>query len=310
MRALVGAILLVSSISIIGLAASASAEQECHTETETKTLPDGTIQTTVKEVCTIVTEGGNDGENGDGCFSSPGHEIPCSLDSGYVWFGSHFCYASAASSLYPVGDPHWQGHIDGSLWMCNGVGPTMAPASADIFWVPAGETPALIDPTVLAQRALDRMQLATPSIHMAPESPAMTYVGLDTWLWMDRSQFGRLQMTVRAGGTSVTVSAEPVRAWWDMGDGDGTSCPSAGRPWVAGMTSVERTDCSYAYQRVSDFEPNRVFPVAVNLVYQVDWTCSGACLTASGSLGEVDGPTANGSIRVGERQSVVIGGNQ
>jgi len=186
----------------------------------------------------------------------------------------------------------------------------MAPASPDIFWVAAGAAPALVDPTVLAQRALDRMPLATPNIHMAPTPPEMTFVGLDTWLWMDENQFDTLTMTVNGGGASVTVTAAVARAWWDMSDGDGASCPSAGRPWVKGMTSAERTDCSYAYSRVSDFEPDKVFPVAVNLVYQVDWTCTGPCLTASGSLGEVDGPIANGSMRVGERQSVVIGGNQ
>jgi hypothetical protein len=149
------------------------------------------------------------------------------------------------------------------------------------------------------------MKLATPKIHLAPQPPLMTYVGLETWLWVDAAQWSDLKLTVSAGPTSVTVTAKPVKAEWDLTAGNET-CTSPGRPWVKGMSSSEKTDCSYTFQRVSDFEPDGEFPVSSTLTYQVDWTCSGTCLIGSGTLGEVDGLPGTSAIRVGERQSVVV----
>ena len=301
MRVLVWA-LLVSSLSVVGLAPPAAAERECHTETVTKTLPDGTIQTIVKVVCTNPgddPDGGGDG----GCFSSPGHQIPCTRN-GAVWIDSHFCYALNVSDVYPAGHPYWKGHTDGSLWACWGIGPNMDPSVGPVFWLAEGGTP-VIDPAVLAQRALDQMPLATPNIHMAPQPPLMTYVGLETWLWMDPGQWDPLTMTVSAGATSVTVVAEPVSAEWDLTAGS-TTCTSAGRPWVQGMSSSEQTDCSYTFDQVSDGQADGEFAVSSTLTYQVDWTCSGVCLTGNGTLGEVDGLPGAAAIRVGERQSVVV----
>lgn len=76
---------------------------------------------------------------------------------------------------------------------------------------------------------------------------------------------------------------------------------------AAGMSSEEQTDCSYAFQHVSDFEPDGVFKVTAVISYSVNWTCAGTCLSAAGTLGEVPGFTSDATtIQVGERQSVVI----
>jgi hypothetical protein len=150
------------------------------------------------------------------------------------------------------------------------------------------------------------MPLAKPTVNMAPEPPLMTYVGLPTWLWMDEGQWGNVTGSATAGSTTVTVVAEPVRVTWNLGDGVET-CASAGREWRRGMSSAEQTDCAYAFQRVSDFEPGGVFEVRAIISYAVNWTCAGSCLAAAGTLGEVSGATSDVvAIRVGERQSVVI----
>ena len=72
------------------------------------------------------------------------------------------------------------------------------------------------------------------------------------------------------------------------------------------MSSSEKTDCSYTFAKVSDSESGGAFPVTATITYQVDWTCAGTCTTKNGSLGEVDGPSSQSAIRVGERQSVVV----
>ena len=236
-----------------------------------------------------------------------GETIPCSRGAS-SWFAEQGCYASQ-STVPPKHDPAWGGHTDGSVWTCYGVGPDGFGQGSN-FWVSPGEAaaaaaPVLVDPTVLAQRALDQLQLARPSIHMAPQPPLQTIVGLETWLWMNPDQWAPLDLTVTAGPTSVTVTAQPVRAVWALTEGS-TTCTSAGRAWVVGMGDEEQTDCSYTFTHVSDGEPDDAFAVNSTLIYQVDWTCAGGCLEDGGTLGEVAGLPGAAAIRVSERQSVVV----
>ena len=128
---------------------------------------------------------------------------------------------------------------------------------------------------------------------------------MPTWLWIEARQWTDLSLTVTAGATSVTVFAHPVRLTWDLTEGS-TSCKSAGRPWMPGMSAQESTDCSFTFDAVSAAQPDGQFPVTATLTYQVDWTCTGACLAGAGSLGEIDGLAGRGAVRVGERQSVVV----
>jgi hypothetical protein len=304
MRHVIVALTLIISALCIGFGTPAHAGEVCHTETETYTDANGNIVTVVKEVCVDTGETGNAGNGDSGC-SYDGKQIPCTK-FGATWFASQSCYASNVSETYPADQyaEYWQGHTGGSLWMCNGYGPDMIDVgSPNFFWLPTGAAP--VDPAVLAQQALDRMPLAAPQIHMAPQPPLMTYVGLETWLWMNGGQWANLAGGASAGGTSVSVVARPVKVTWDLTVGS-TTCTSAGRPWVHGMSSSAQTDCSYTFQKVSDFQPGDEFPVTATIKYLVDWTCAGACSTGSGSLGQVDGPTSSSAIRVGERQSVVV----
>lgn len=267
-------------------------------------------------ICVPVTDPGGPGDPGGGdpgdggprvCHGPQGDVIPCTTSAGgydYVWMGApRYCYAWRVTPPPPAGNPAWEGHdpSEGSVYTCDVTACFLVGCAG--FFVPGNATPP--NPADLARSALDRMRLASPNIHMAPQPPLMTYVGLETWLWMDPGQWDPLSLTVTAGATSVTVVAEPVAAGWDLTAGS-TTCSSAGRPWVKGMSASEQTDCSYTFDQVSDRQPEGKFPVTSTLTYQVDWTCSGVCLTASGTLGRVDGLPGDAAIRVGERQSVVI----
>ena len=226
------------------------------------------------------------------------------------WFGSQGCYAFQGY-VPPKHDPVWGGHTDGSVWTCAGAGPD-GNGTGYNFWAAPGAAaaaPVLVDPAVLAQRALDQLQLVQPSIHMAPAPPLQTYVGLETWLWMDPARWQPLDLTVTAGPTAVTVTARPARAVWDLTAGS-TTCTSPGRAWVIGMGDDEQTDCSYTFTQISDGQPDDAFAVSSTLVYQVDWTCAGGCLADNGTLGEVPGLPGAAAIRVGERQSVVVRGGE
>lgn len=290
--ALVGAFVLVPSV--------ASAARVC---TEESRVVNGVVVTTV--VCHETDdEPASDSPAGGGgrACTFEGRKIPCT-ENGLTWFSNVPCYARNVSDDYDRDHPSWEGNENGSIWQCSH--DPAGRALTVVFWVDDSEAPPPPDPRELAEEAFGRMQLATPSIHVAPAPPLKTYVGLDTWLWMDRSQWATLTNSVTVRDTEVDVTARVVSARWDMGAGS-VGCPSAGRPWVKGLPDSAKTDCSYTYKRVSDFEPDKKFRVSVHLQYQVDWVCSGECLVDSGTLGLNDGPSAGSAVRVGERQSVVI----
>lgn len=294
------------TLGTLSIPSQGSAAVECHSVEVTKPGPGGTIITVIEQVCEDTGTGGSEapGSGGGGC-SFDGRRIPCTKD-GLTWIPSHACYAMDVSDWFEHGAPEWQGHTEGSLWNCMGSGPEQFPSISEVFWLPGGGEPPPPDPRELAEQAFGEMGLATPDVHTAPAPPLKTYVGLDTWLWMDQGQWRTLTNSVTVRDTTVNVAARVVSARWDMGSGS-VGCPSAGRPWVKGMSDSVKTDCSFKYTKVSDFEPGKKFKISVHLEYQVDWTCSGECLVDDGTLGIINGPSAGSAIRVGERQSVVIG---
>lgn len=229
--------------------------------------------------------------------------IPCTID-GAVWSSGNACYAYQVDR--DPDDPAWKGHKDGTLWQClrdylGGLTP-----DSPIWWVGPGKEPAppVADPAVLAQEALELLRLETAGVNTAPTPPDMTYVNLETWLWIAKAQWQPLSKSVSAGATTVTVTAGPDHVLWDTGDGSSMTCESPGVAWEDWMTSSATTDCQYVYTTLPP--PDSAFPVSATIVYSVDWTCTGVCIRDTGTLGEVDGVTGTQNLRVGERQSVVV----
>lgn len=263
-----------------------------------------------------VPRGGGSSSGGSGggqqSCQQGGQTVACQNHLG-SWSNGNQCYMSAAQGI-PAGAPAPAGKGPGAYYNCSTQGEESSQGGAatttSVMYVEDGDAPPpqLVDPRVLAQTALERLPLATPNIQTAPSPPDMSYVTLETWLWMDQAQFAAVSESATAGPTTVTATARPVQARWTTGDGGSTTCASAGKPWVKGMTDAARTDCSYVWSTPSNRESGGTFELTATLMYEVTWTCSGACLITNGSLGQVPGPTATGAIRVGERQSVVVRG--
>jgi hypothetical protein len=72
------------------------------------------------------------------------------------------------------------------------------------------------------------------------------------------------------------------------------------------MTDAAQTSCSYSYTETSDSQPGGHFAIAATIRYRVTWTCTGVCPTAAGSLGLVDAPSGASTMRVLQRQTVVV----
>jgi hypothetical protein len=275
-----------------------------------------TVQTNWGVVCVVVADPGHPGNSGtpgepaggghrpDGCYKATREEVPCSTDLG-TWWPGHQCYAEPSDA--PAGSPAWQGHTDGSLWACSSCvqAANANSCQVNIVWLPSGQEPGPPDPGQLAAVAAGELPLAAAQVHTAPQAPDHTYIGIENWLWVPQAQWTTLSRTVTAGGTSVTVSATPSQVRWDMGPATKT-CYAPGTVWRVGMTDAAQTNCGYTYSATSDSEPHGRFSVSATIRYQVDWTCTGACSTNSGTLGLVDAPTGVGTLQVLQRQTVVV----
>lgn len=268
-------------------------------------------------ICLVATDPGQPGNRGHGgstgggghgsagCFTSAGAKVPCRTQYGW-WWSAYQCYAAPFHA--PPGSPQWRGHTDGSLWQCTrcrSSGGAGVVCKVQIIWTPPGQEPGPPSPAQLAASALGMLPLARARVQTAPAPPAATYVGVRNWLWIPVSQWATLSKSVSAGGTTVAVRAVPTQLVWTMGPSLVT-CYGPGRRWVHGMTDAARTTCGYAYRVTSDREPDGRFPITARIRYQVRWVCTGACSASGGDLGLVDAPAGASTMRVLQRQTVVV----
>lgn len=280
--------------ALLALAATFATPVFASSECPPSTQP---VDSGAGRICIPVTDPGS----GPGAPSDPGG------GGGSETVGEMKCGYELAAPQPPSTDPIWDGHSpeDGRIFLkiCPGyIG------SLPLVFIPNGEDPEPIDPSVLARSVLDTLDLATAQVQLAPRPPKRTYVGLDTWMWIPSTQWTSIAKSVTAGSTTVSVTARPVRVDWDMGTGR-TVCDGPGHAWREGvMGSGAESPCVYRYTRVSDFEPTGRFPVTAQITYTVTWMCTGNCTVSDGSLGEVQGLAGRSAVEVGERQSVVVNG--
>lgn len=179
--------------------------------------------------------------------------------------------------------------------------------------------PQVVDARAQAESAYERLPLATADVRIAPSPPLPTYPNLETWIWVPRSQWEPLTLSVTAGSTTVHVEARPVRIDIDAGERDEMkyssasidstfSCSGPGRPWDESLGDDAETSCGYTYRTTSSNNPSGSdhYELTAAIVYEASWTCVGQCSEDGGSLGETSGPTGTQPVVVQERQSVVV----
>jgi hypothetical protein len=226
----------------------------------------------------------------------------------------------SGSTLTPSGSGGGDSCDDGALTLeIAGLpgGCATAPALGD----PAdpGVVPVVVDAEDEAEKAFEQMALETANVHVAPGPPLPTYPNLETWIWVPRSQWQTLEMSVTAGATTVHVEARPVRIDIDSGERDQMkysataidstiSCSGPGRVWRESLGDDAETSCDYTYLTTSADDPagGDTYELTASIVYEGSWTCVGQCTSDGGSLGEAAGPTSSQSVEVQERQSVVV----
>lgn len=156
----------------------------------------------------------------------------------------------------------------------------------------------LVDPEALALQALESVTVPDPVIGTSPQAGSLV-VHVPTWLWVEGDWWRGYEATARAGRVSSTVTADPVRAEWSMGDGSTVTCTGPGVEWAPGMPE-DATDCSHTYASSSDAEPNGVFHLAVTVELEVGWSSN----SGAGGTFTAIGRTTEQGVRVGEIQAI------
>jgi len=170
---------------------------------------------------------------------------------------------------------------------------------------PPGAGAGLPPPGVLAQLALRYLRLPDPVIRSSPAPGALQLTGLPTWLWIASALWQPESRTARVPGESVTATAAPVSASWQMGDGQTVTCQGPGTPYtVTDNPAAASPACGYTYDRSSAGQPHAAYRVTVTITWDITWTGTGG---AGGALPPLY-TTAAAAMRVAESQAVNTAG--
>jgi hypothetical protein len=170
---------------------------------------------------------------------------------------------------------------------------------------PGGGAPVPPPPAVLAQLAVRYLRLPDPVIRSSPAPGALQLTRLPTWLWVALAAWRPESKTARVPGESVTATATPVSASWQMGDGKTVTCHGPGTPYTAGDNPASSSPtCGYTYTRSSAGQPHAAYHVTVTITWDITWTGTGG---AGGALSPLF-TAAAAAMRVAESQAVNTAG--
>lgn len=167
-----------------------------------------------------------------------------------------------------------------------------------------------VDPGVLAQQAVEALDIAAPELRMSVEGTG--YVGVPVWLWIEGGEAatGPVSATASAGGARVTATARLSAVEWSMGPpGELVRCAGAGTPWTG--QDGESPDCGYVYTRRS--LPERtggrgVWTVTATAIWSVTWSGVSAGAPVEGT--DTVALTGEVALPIGELQVLAGGGDR
>ncbi|MCT9010291.1 ATP/GTP-binding protein [Streptomyces rhizosphaerihabitans] len=163
---------------------------------------------------------------------------------------------------------------------------------------PGASVPA-IDPAVLAQHAVDKMQLLGPDV-ASPRAAGKYTVGVPMWMWVNQgaTTFGPNMASASAGGITVTAAAKVSKIVWQMGDGSSVTCSGPGTPYAASEGMSQSPTCGHVYSKTSAGARSGKYALTATSTWTIDWQGGGA----AGQLTEVR--QTNVQVAIGEVQVV------
>ena len=241
---------------------------------------------------------------GTGRYAGTGRESGWTSEP-VVWCSYVAAASSSVAGLFtPTGTGVWY------RVTCHGDGLTLSDDSALVWLAGSAEhqtfgSRTVSLPTALAERAESSMTLPSPEIRTNPDS--QTFVNLETWFWIDPSQWHPYTATAVSGGVRVTAVARPVQVVFATGDGATITCSGGGTPYgarAAGASSV----CIHTYSSSSAGQPSpngspndSAFVVKATVTWSVSWTLAGSNRT--GTLPGIVTSSVTG-LRVAQIESV------
>lgn len=134
-----------------------------------------------------------------------------------------------------------------------------------------------------------------PLVQTAPPRGKRELVGIPTWFWLDKSQWGDRTSSASAGNLSVSITASAYELVIDPGDGSDVLICKA--PWTPYMGQPKATsNCTHAYTHSGSYT------VTVSVKWGADWAGSGG---AGGTLPTIS-RSATFPIRVVQARSELI----
>jgi hypothetical protein len=144
---------------------------------------------------------------------------------------------------------------------------------------PGGRAAGPPAPGVLAELAVRLLRLPGPVIRSSPATAVMQLAELPTWLWMAPGVWGPRSATASVPSQSVTATAAPVAAAWQMGDGHTVTCQGPGTPYTGSSPASASPDCGHTYTRSSAGQPGAAFRVRVTITWDITWRGGGTAGT-------------------------------
>jgi hypothetical protein len=163
-----------------------------------------------------------------------------------------------------------------------------------------GAAPVLPAPGVLAQLAVKYLRLPDPVIRSSPAPGALQLTQLPVWLWIAAGDWQPQSKTAQVPGESVTATATPVSAAWDMGNGTTVTCKGPGTAYGDGNPAAASPTCGYTYDQSSAGQPGGAYGVTVTITWDIIWAGDGG---AGGVLAPLE-TVAAAEFRVAESQAL------
>ena len=235
-----------------------------------------------------------------GCYTGGGAQVPCT-QWGLVWRPDLQCYARVKAVQPPLTDAIWNGRTEGTIVECLAGTEGGWSTSWDI-WVAAPQLQPPPDPALLAQRAVERMQLAGIRMGTFPEQAEraprdLGYVGWNAWMWVANpspSTWGPITRSVSEAGYTVTATGQVSKVVWDMGDGTSVTC-GQGKPWRSIWVNNEPSpDCGHMYAKDGEYT------ITATSYWVVNWSGIGQTGTITLQL------TDTATLRIAEVQVVNV----
>jgi len=181
----------------------------------------------------------------------------------------------------------------------------------EVTFGPVG-VPTLIDPIELYERARAELDPPDPPLMTAPPKDGLLFVKMPAWYWLEPGYWDEYSASAESPGGRlvVTVTAEPVMARWDPGDGSQPIlCFDAGREFIIGLSPWRGTECMHIYQHSSTMatDGSDTWVLDVEVLFVASWTMAFDNDTEY-DRGAIDSDTRQATLplQVGEIQAIVI----